>query len=227
MQYKNKEFTNLSNRGNELNHTMKKTSLIGISRLRLTTDGHGVTTLVAFHGCPLHCKYCLNPQCLREDANTLKLSAEQIFQVLKKEELYFIATGGDATFGGGEPLLQADFIKEVLELGAKKWHTTIETSLNVPLENLKVVFPYIDEYFVDIKDMDTTIYKRYTGKDNDLVKTNLKWLIAMGKADHILCRIPLIPGFNNKEHQQRSVSILKQWGINRFDKITYVTEIKK
>ena len=206
---------------------MKKTSLIGLSRLRLTTDGHGVTTLVAFHGCPLRCKYCLNPQCLRKDARTLKLSAEQIYQVLKKDELYFLATKGGATFGGGEPLLKAEFIKEVLELGAKKWHTTVETSLNVPLEQLKVVFPYIDEYIVDVKDIDAAIYKQYTGKDNDQVISNLKWLIAMGKGDHILCRIPLIPGFNNEENQLQSITILKEWGINRFDKFTYITDIKK
>ena len=206
---------------------MKKTSLIGLSRLRLTTDGHGVTTLVAFHGCPLRCKYCLNPQCLREDANTLKLSAEQIYQVLKKEELYFLATKGGATFGGGEPLLNAEFTKDLLELGAKKWHTTIETSLNVPLENLKILFPYIDEYIVDIKDMDAAIYKRYTGKDNEYVIANLKWLIAKGKTDHILCRLPLIPGFNNEENQQQSEQILREWGISRFDKFTYTTNIKK
>ena len=38
--------------------------VIGIARHRLQTDGQGVSTLVAFHGCPLHCKYCLNPQSL-------------------------------------------------------------------------------------------------------------------------------------------------------------------
>ena len=38
--------------------------IIGIARHRLSTDGDGVTTLVAFHGCPLHCRYCLNPPLL-------------------------------------------------------------------------------------------------------------------------------------------------------------------
>ena len=33
--------------------------LIGIARHRMAVDGEGVTTLVAFHGCPLRCKYCL------------------------------------------------------------------------------------------------------------------------------------------------------------------------
>ena len=34
--------------------------ILGVNRHRLLIDGEGVTTLVAFHGCPLHCKYCLN-----------------------------------------------------------------------------------------------------------------------------------------------------------------------
>ncbi len=42
---------------------MNKAEIIGIKRHCLGSDGHGVTTLVAFHGCLLRCRYCLNPQC--------------------------------------------------------------------------------------------------------------------------------------------------------------------
>ena len=115
---------------------MNKAPLIGISRLRMGTDGHGVTTLVAFHGCPLRCKYCLNPQSLSDDAKVLKKTPEEVMQAIRKDELYYLATNGGVTFGGGEPLLRTEFIKEVLELGAKQWHITIETSLNVPLRKL-------------------------------------------------------------------------------------------
>lgn len=55
-----------------------KTPLIGICRHRLTTDGQGVTTLVAFHGCPLCCRYCLNEQCLRADGVWQQMDAQQI-----------------------------------------------------------------------------------------------------------------------------------------------------
>ena len=206
---------------------MTTASLIGLSRLRLKTDGHGVTTLVAFHGCPLHCRYCLNPQCLRSNSKTLNLSPEEVFKVLKKDELYYLATKGGATFGGGEPLLKYDFIKKVLDLGAKEWHTTIETSLNVPLDNLESLFQYIDEYIVDVKDMDSSTYLRYTGKDNSNVIRNLKWLIKKGKADNIVCRIPLIPEFNTQEAQEQSRNILQGWGVKRFDLFSYITKHKR
>ena len=129
---------------------MNKIPFIGISRLRMGTDGHGVTTLVAFHGCPLRCKYCLNPQSLSDNAKVLMKTPVEVIQAIRKDELYYLATNGGVTFGGGEPLLRAEFIKEVLELGAKQWHITFETSLNVPLQKLVLLFPYIHEYVVDI-----------------------------------------------------------------------------
>lgn len=206
---------------------MNKAPLIGISRLRMGTDGYGVTTLVAFHGCPLRCKYCLNPQSLSDDAKVMMKTPEEVMQAIRKDELYYLATNGGVTFGGGEPLLRADFIKEVLELGAKQWHITIETSLNVPQENLVSLFPYIHECVVDIKDMNPCIYKAYNGRDNELVKTNLLWIIEQGKAEHITCRIPLIPEFNTSKDQQRSKQELEAMGITRFDLFTYRTNIKK
>ena len=205
---------------------MNPAPLIGVSRLRIGTDGHGITTLVAFHGCLLRCRYCLNPQCLSTDAKVLVQSPEEIMQTLKKDELYFLSTKGGITFGGGEPLLRAGFIKEILELGAKHWHITAETSLNVPLQNVKLLFPYIHEYIVDIKDMNPCIYKAYSGCNNEIVKLNLRWLIEHGKSEHILCRIPLIPEFNTPEDQQRSKLELEAMGITHFNLFTYRTNKK-
>lgn len=72
--------------------------LIGISRLRMGTDGHGVTTLVAFHGCPLRCKYCLNPQCLSDNAKVMMKTPEEVMQAIRKDELYYLATNGGVTY---------------------------------------------------------------------------------------------------------------------------------
>jgi pyruvate formate lyase activating enzyme len=152
------------------------------------------------------------------------MTPEEVMEELKKDELYYVATKGGVTFGGGEPFLNSMFIKEVLDLGAKDWHVTIETSLNVLQENIEPLLPYIDEYIVDVKDMDETIYNRYTRRNNELVKSNLKWLIEKGLAENILCRIPLIPGFNDETHQEKSKEELEKMGISRFDLFTYKTD---
>lgn len=200
---------------------MEKAPLIGISRLRMGTDGHGVTTLVAFHGCPLRCQFCLNRQCWNPDGIRLRLSPEELFDRVRKDELYFLATLGGVTFGGGEPLLYGEYIKEVLELGAKSWHTTLETSLNVPLENLKVVSPCIDSFIIDIKDMNGAIYENYTGGDNRNVTGNLAWLAQQGRCDDVTIRVPIIPDYNTAEDVQRSVRQLEEMGFSHFDVFTY------
>ncbi len=157
----------------------------------------------------------------------MEKSAEEVLTELRKDELYFLATGGGVTFGGGEPLLCAGFIRDLLELGAKQWRVSIETSLNVPRKNLELLFPYVNEYFVDIKDMNPDIYKHYTGQDNSQLAANLRWLIDQGKAANIACRIPLIPEYNTPEDQQRSKRELEEMGISRFDLFTYITNIRK
>lgn len=200
-----------------------KEPIIGISRLRMGTDGHGIRTLVAFHGCCLSCKYCLNPECLGPKTRVKEMTPEEVMHEIGKDELYYIATKGGVTFGGGEPLLKSGFIKEVLELGAKRWNIAVETSLNVPIENFEVLQPYINEYIVDIKDMNPNVYLQYSGKNNEQLKSNLKWLIDKGLSDRIICRIPLIPGYNSKYAQEVSKELLIQMGIRRFDLFTYKT----
>ena len=76
---------------------MKAAPLIGISRHRLSTDGEGVTTLVAFHGCPLRCKYCLNPQSLYSEGIWKNYDCEQLYEEVRQDELYFLATHGGIT----------------------------------------------------------------------------------------------------------------------------------
>ena len=107
---------------------MKAAPLIGISRHRLSTDGEGVTTLVAFHGCPLRCKYCLNPQSLHSEGIWKNYDCEQLYEEVRQDELYFLATHGGITFGGGEPCLQSDFIDEFRQLCGQEWQLSVETT---------------------------------------------------------------------------------------------------
>ena len=65
---------------------------IAINRHRLTTDGEGVTTLVGFHGCPLHCEYCLNAQCLQADGVWCRLTPGELYSEVEIDDLYFVAT---------------------------------------------------------------------------------------------------------------------------------------
>lgn len=195
---------------------------IAINRHRLTTDGEGVTTLVGFHGCPLHCEYCLNVQCLQADGVWCRLTPGELYSEVEIDDLYFVATGGGICFGGGEPLLRSDFIKAFAEIMNPEWKLTIETSLNVPLENVKAIASLVQMWYVDIKDMNPDIYKAYGCKENKQVIGNLQWLAANGYADKVIIRLPLIPEYNTDEDRQQSQQQLEKMGFTNFDKFNYI-----
>ena len=195
---------------------------IAINRHRLTTDGEGVTTLVAFHGCPLHCQYCLNAQCLQADGVWCRLTPGELYSEVEIDDLYFVATGGGICFGGGEPLLRSDFIKAFAEIMNPEWKLTIETSLNVPLENVKAIASLVQMWYVDNKDMNPDIYKAYGCKENKQVVSNLQWLAANGYTDKVIIRLPLIPEYNTDEDRQRSQQQLEDMGFTNFDKFNYI-----
>ena len=200
---------------------MTTAKIFGISRHRLTTDGEGVTTLVAFNGCPLRCKYCLNKTCW-DAAKGRDYTPEILFEEVKIDQLYFLATHGGVTFGGGEPLLQVEFIKAFRELCGPQWQILAETSLNVPFENVQTIDPILDGYIIDIKDMNPEIYQTYTGRDNSIVLTNLEWLLNSGDPNRIMVRVPHIPEFNTDEDVAKSIERLIAMGVKNIDEFNYI-----
>ena len=196
--------------------------LIGIDRHRLATDGQGITTLVAFHGCPLSCRYCLNDQCHDSKGVWRSVSPEELYEELSIDSLYFLATGGGVTFGGGEPCLYGDFISAFRSLCGPQWRITLETCLNVPRQCLEKLLPVVDEFFVDIKDMNPQHYERYTRRSNSQVVENLLCLAKQGRAADVMVRVPQIPYYNTRADVDESLGQLRGMGFARFDVFRYV-----
>ena len=198
-----------------------RAKIIGISRHRLSTDGDGVTTLVAFHSCPLRCRYCLNPQSLGDSDRFKEYTPELLFDEVRIDELYFIATNGGVTFGGGEPALRSDFILRFRELCGPSWRLTLETSLNVPQENIEALLPIVDSWIIDINDIDADIYRQYTGKDNSRVLSNLRLIAGARLQKDCMIRLPLIPDYNTDADREESRKALTSLGFSKFDLFTY------
>ena len=201
--------------------------VITCARLRMQTDGQGITTLVCFHGCPLRCQWCINSFSFDPATKYTLLTPRELYDRVKIDDLYFRATGGGVAFGGGEPLLYPQFLREFREICGDGWHLCAETSLNVPWENVKAAAECIDWFFIDCKDTNPDIYRRYTGKNNALMLENLKKLLDMAGAGRIMVRLPLIPEFNTEEDRARSQDLLQQIGIQYFDLFTYRIPEKK
>lgn len=195
--------------------------IIGVARHRLSTDGDGVTTLVAFHGCPLRCRYCLNPQSLGDGSRLREYSPQSLYDEVRIDELYFLATNGGITFGGGEPCLRPDFISEFRGLCGPAWQVNLETSLSVPTANIKVLLPVVNTLIIDIKDMNSDIYRNYTGQSNDLVFDNLHLIAESRRQSDCIIRLPLIPNYNTDADRNTSRKALEALGFTRFDLFTY------
>lgn len=194
-------------------------------RLRMATDGAGVTALVGAYGCPLQCKLCINPQTWHErsdgKASFERVTPAELYDRVKIDSLYYLATGGGITFGGGEPLLHTDFITAFRALCPTDWHFYAETCLNLPQEHILAAATAVDWFFVDIKDMNPAIYEAYTGRDNALVKENLALLLSLAGSERVTVRVPRIPGFNTDADVEASVAELTSMGVTRLDVFAY------
>jgi pyruvate formate lyase activating enzyme len=215
-------------------------------------DGPGIRSTVFFKGCPLHCRWCHNPEgmsptpevmvsaqrCLAECRACIKLcpqkalakgkdgivldrdrcdgcglcaaacpaealqmagravSVESVMGELAKDAVFYRDSGGGVTFSGGEPLVQIDFLQELL-LAAKKqgWHTAVDTCGHAPFAVFAKIMPLVDLFLFDLKIMDPLKHKSFTGEGNGLILDNLTRLSRL--TGSLAIRIPLVTGFND------------------------------
>ena len=195
--------------------------LLSLARLRIGIDGQGVTTLAAGAGCPLSCRWCINGKLLRE-APAERVSAAELLERVRIDDLYFRATGGGVTFGGGEALLHVEFIRAFRRVCPAEWRICAETSLAVPPEQVRIAAEAVDGFIVDCKDTDPEIYHAYTGGDAGLMLSNLRLLLELVGPERITVRVPLIPDYNTEEDQQNSVRVLRELGIVKLDLFSYI-----
>ena len=105
--------------------------------------------------------------------------------------------------------------------GANKWHTSVETSFNVPTNNLILLKDYVDEFIVDVKDMNSATYMEYTGKDNSLVIKNLEYMRRENLHSKLRVRMPLIPEYNDIDSVKKSQKKLHELGITNVEFLKY------
>ncbi len=135
------------------------------------------------------------------------MTSDELVNVLRENSAYYALYGGGVTFTGGEPLLQADFLLEVLEK-LPDLHTAIETSGYADAEVFRKVIQAVDYVIMDIKVVNDEIHKKYTGVSNERILKNLE--ILCGSEKPFVIRIPLIPGVNDEEENFRATARLIQ-----------------
>lgn len=236
------------------------------------TDGPGVTTLVAFMGCPLKCRYCLNDKCHeplyknenvdeKEGTSTgtgtstgagaststgtsagtgtplthahglrngiVLLSPQELYERVKMDNIYFGATGGGICFGGGEPALRWQFIKEFRKVCNENWKITLETCLHYPEEVIRELAEVVDYWIVDVKSLEPDVFESYTGEKMRNICERLCVLRDNVNVEHVTIKVPLIPGFNNEESVQRDMERIAALGFTKIERMKYIQRLKK
>lgn len=165
-------------------------------------DGDGIRVTYFLQGCPLRCKWCHNPEGQYREGGKIRSSAEIIEEIKGYAAMWKDCAGG-VTFSGGEPLMQEEFLVEVLE-GIPEVSKAIETSAIVPEKIFRRVISKVDFAYVDLKIFDESLHIRYTGMTNRLILKNIRW-IASSQIPCII-RIPMIPGVSATEKNYRQTA---------------------
>ena len=161
-------------------------------------DGPGIRFVVFFQGCSLRCKYCHNRDTWPLNSGLEYTSDELISKILRYKN-YFTVSGGGVTLSGGEPLLQQDFLLELLPKFKKQGiHTTIDTSGSLPLtDKMKKIIDLTDLFLLDIKCINDDICKDLVGVSNKLELAFARYLSDIDKP--VWIRQVLVPGITDHE----------------------------
>ena len=121
-----------------------------------------------------------------------------MLSVIERDKIYYETSGGGATLSGGEPLLQPEFARAVLEgCRDRRINTAVETAGCVPWAVFEKLLPLVDLWLFDLKGADENRHRKNTGVSNRLILENAEKLKRSG-AD-IRFRMPYIPGYNDDE----------------------------
>jgi len=126
-----------------------------------------------------------------------QMSVSQVMAEVEKDVIFYDESGGGVTFSGGEPLMQPDFLSELLgQCKTMGIHTAVDTTCYAEPEIVMKAAGRTDLFLCDIKHMDPVLHEQFTSVDNALILYNIKSLSDAGK--RIVIRIPIIPGFNDE-----------------------------
>ncbi len=168
------------------------------------------------------CEICVKECC----TNAKKAIGEEyegsaLLREILKDKSFYESSGGGVTFSGGEPLMQHEFLVEILQECHKNGlHTAIETTGYASPAVIQAVIPHLDLIFMDIKHMDSEKHRALTGVSNEQILENLSFIAANHK--NVILRVPVIPGLNDSdENIGKTAAFVAGKGIKRLELLPY------
>jgi pyruvate formate lyase activating enzyme len=192
-----------------------------------SADGPGVRYIIFLSGCNLRCRFCHNPDTWEKCAGE-ELEASEVVKKALRYKDYWGDKGG-ITISGGEPLLQPEFLLEILKEAKKENINTCIDTAGEPYKNtlsdehLEKIVNYTDLFMLDIKHIDEEAHINFTGKSGKNIKDLARKLSDMGQP--LWIRHVLVPGINDSEEDLKALraflDTLKT--VERIDVLPYHT----
>ena len=151
-----------------------------------------------------------------------RMTVDEVFSIVKKDEQFYSKSKGGVTIGGGEPTLQPHFTYALIRKCKENYiHTAVDTCCYTQNGDGVKVLEEADLLLCDLKGMDPDQHRNHTGVRNKPILKNLKRLSSLGK--RIIIRLPIIPGYTDSPQNIKStaefLSTLKS--VERVDLLTY------
>ena len=133
-----------------------------------------------------------------------RVLVSDVIAEIEKDKLFYRTSGGGVTLTGGEPLYQPEFSMKILEYCRNmNINTAIETSLFCERNTINDIADLVDLFIIDIKIFDQAEHLRYTGKSNEIIKENFKYIANSGKP--VIVRVPLVQGITDTEENKNAI----------------------
>lgn len=151
----------------------------------------------------------------------MEYTVEEVMKEVMKDKVFYKQSGGGVTVSGGEPLIQIDFVEELLKkLKEENIHTAVDTCGAVNFENIERISACTDVFLYDIKLMDDKKHTEFIGVSNKLILDNLRRLSEIHK--NINLRMPIIEGVNaDVKHIQETMDFIKGLNIKNVNLLPY------
>ena len=172
-----------------------------------TVDGPGVRFVVFMQGCPLRCGCCHNPDTWNFNVGNEFFPQEVLAKIVRFKD-YFGDKGG-ITLSGGEPLCQAQFVKELFCLCHDNGiNTCLDTSGYILTEDVKSLLKHTDRVLLDVKYTNEELYRKHVGCEFSKVQEFLTYLNDNNIPTWI--RQVVLPTLNDNKDNIESLNRLKE-----------------
>jgi len=172
------------------------------------------------------CGECVEP-CL-EDALKIvgkQMTVAQVMDEVEKDRPFYRRSGGGMTLGGGDPLMQHQFSRALLEEAQDAGiHTALETGAYLPWDDFEPLLHHLDQLYIDLKHRDDAQHRKLTGQSNTLILSNLSRVLSIMDPKNVVIRLPLVPGCNDStENILESARFIADQGYQQIELMPYHT----